>query len=94
MDDKFGEDLEKSFKNLEEINIDFDSEEDWEIFIKKADVKFEGESHRHGSHESQEIFFDLEGQNTKGQLLTYHVHSKDTPEKITRKIRVTRRVQK
>ncbi|MFQ6722779.1 MAG: hypothetical protein ACLRFH_00005 [Opitutales bacterium] len=94
LDAKFGEDMEKDFDELEVITIDFESEKDWNGFVKENNVEISGTPYQHGSHESQEIFFDFEGQKTKGQLLTYHVHGKDTPEKITRQIRVTRRTQK
>ena len=93
LDAKFGEDLEKAFDELELITIDFVSEEDWNEFQKESNVEF-GSSYRHGSHESQEITFNFEGQKTKGQLLTHHVHGKDTPEEISRQVRVTRRAQK
>ena len=94
LDIQFGEDLEKVFDKLEVIAINFASEEDWNAFVKENDVQISEIVYRHGSHESQEIFFNLEGQKTKGQLLTYHVHGKDTQEEISRQIRVTRRVQK
>ena len=94
LDTKFGKDMEKDFDELEVITIDFESEKDWIGFVKENNVEISGTPYQHGSHESQEIFFDFEGQKTKGQLLTYHVHGKDTPEKITRQIRVTRRTQK
>ena len=94
LDAKFGKDMEKDFDELEVITIDFESEKDWNGFVKENNVEISGTPYQHGSHESQEIFFDFEGQKTKGQLLTYHVHGKDTPEKITRQIRVTRRTQK
>ncbi len=94
LDAKFGKDMEKDFDELEVITIDFESEKDWIGFVKENNVEISGTPYQHGSHESQEIFFEFEGQKTKGQLLTYHVHGKDTPEKITRQIRVTRRTQK
>jgi len=100
---KFGEELEKVFDKLEAITINFKSEDGWNMFIEEANVEFFGVSYRHGSHESEEIYFDfeqekdngeIEKQRIKGQLLTYHIHGKDTLEETTRQIRVTRYTQK
>lgn len=91
---KFGKELEKAFNELKVIVINFKSEDDWKKFVEENNVQISEITYRHGSHESREIFFNFEGQKTKGQLVTHYGHGKDTSEEISRQIRVTRRIQK
>lgn len=43
--------------------------ENLELYVKEQNVRFAQQAYRHGSHESQGIVFDFEGQETKGLLL-------------------------
>ena len=92
LDNKFGKDLDKALDKLEVITIEFGSEEEWNKFINNAEIVPNTSHQSDGSHQSQEIFFDFEGQKIKGQLASHYTHGRDTKtgEKITRKIKATR----
>lgn len=88
LDAKFGPMPQSCLNKLEIFTIDFDSEEEWNSFVKEQNVALGScISYKNGSHVSQEVFFNHEGQRIKGQLLFYRSHGKDTLEKRSYKIR-------
>lgn len=93
---KFGMELKKDLSELELVIIDFYTDEEWQSFVKNKKVRFAQQAYRQGSHESQGIVFDFEGQETKGLLLNWYVHGTDTKTKggVNRTVRITRRIQK
>lgn len=93
---KFGMELEKDLSELELVIIDFYTDKEWQSFVKNKNVRFAQQAYRQGSHESQGIVFDFEGQETKGLLLNWYVHGTDKKTKggVNRTVRITRRIQK
>ena len=80
---------------MEIFTIDFNSEEEWNSFVNEQKVTLGScISYKNGSHSSQEVFFNHEGQRIKGQLLFYRSHGKDTLEKKSYKIRAELRKKK
>jgi len=96
LDNEFGKDLDKALDKLEVFTIEFDSEDEWNEFINNTEIAPSTSHQSGGSHQSQEIFFDFEGQTIKGKLVGHYTHGRDTKtgEKITHKITIMRRIQK
>lgn len=95
LDTKFGSIPKAALNKLEIFTIDFNSEEEWNSFVNEQKVTLGScISYKNGSHFSQEVFFNHEGQRIKGQLLFYRSHGKDTLEKKSYKIRAACRKKK